>query len=320
MAPTASPSTSAAEQPTLPALPDLPAPVAVPSISDMPTVTVEPAPGGGLPAITTPSDQDGPTTPSAALIALRELTVANEQRAGYKRELFDHWVDADGDGCDTRTEVLAAESLDLVQIDPYGCRVVAGRWYSSYDGVETDNPSDIDIDHVVALAEAWDSGAWAWDAARRKAFANDLTHPETLAAVSSVSNRTKSDKDPADWLPRNETVCLYLTQWVAVKVRWALTVDTRERAALDTNLSRCQDVPAGGPVPEVSIMPVPAPVDIPPTTATDTPVMPPDGTSLDPMFPSCTAAKAAGYGPYRSGVDPEYVWYRDRDGDGVVCE
>jgi micrococcal nuclease len=67
-------------------------------------------------------------------------------------------------------------------------------------------------------------------------------------------------------------------------------------------------------------MPVPAPVDIPPTTATDTPVMPPDGTSLDPMFPSCTAAKAAGYGPYRSGVDPEYVWYRDRDGDGVVCE
>src|SRR6476660_4649868 len=76
-----------------------------------------------------------------------------------------------------------------------------GQWYSAYDGMTTTNPADLEIDHVVALKEAWDSGAFAWDAARQAAYGNDLTDRRTLIAVAASSNQSKGDSDPSNWLP-----------------------------------------------------------------------------------------------------------------------
>jgi uncharacterized protein DUF1524 len=130
------------------------------------------------------------------------------------------WVDADRDCRDTRDEVLAAESLVRVR----GCDIRAGRWRSYYDGVITRDASGFDIDHLVPLAEAWDSGARRWTAATRQRYANDLGDPRTLVAVTASVNRSKSDQDPAKWLPQLGR-CRYVRQWVAVKTRWGLSVD-----------------------------------------------------------------------------------------------
>lgn len=121
---------------------------------------------------------------------------------GYECELFgDGWIDADGDGCDTRREVLIAESTSPAQVDPFGCEVIAGDWVSAYDGYSTDDPTELEIDHVVALSEAWRSGAAAWPEDRRLAFANDLDSPAALVAVTAATNRSKGDRDPASWQP-----------------------------------------------------------------------------------------------------------------------
>jgi len=163
------------------------------------------------------------------------LVVAPElPDAGYDRGLFVHWVDADGDGCDTRCEVLAAERrTDLPGLP-------GGGWLSSYDGQTTGDPSQLDIDHVVALAEAWRSGASGWDPGRMEAFANDLDDPGALVAVTGASNRSKGDADPASWRPSDPgDWCAFATDWTATKVRWGLTADPAEVAALRSILATC---------------------------------------------------------------------------------
>jgi len=163
------------------------------------------------------------------------LVVAPENpRAGYDRGLFEHWTDEDYDGCDTRCEVLEAERrTDLPGL-------AAGGWLSIYEGYTTPDPGELDVDHVVALAEAWDSGAAGWDPARRRAFANDLGEPGALIAVTAATNRSKSDRDPAEWQPPNrEAWCEFATSWVRVKVRWGLTADEAEVRALRNMLSGC---------------------------------------------------------------------------------
>jgi hypothetical protein len=179
------------------------------------------------------------------------LRVAPEgARTGYNRDLFTHWIDEDGDGCDTREEVLIAESRSQAQVDPYGCKVVAGDWFSSYDGLTFSDPSELDIDHVVALAEAWDSGASGWNATRRRAFANDLDRPEALAAVSASSNRSKSDLDPGQWKPTREAAwCQYARDWVTVKKAWDLSADQNEVDDLKVMLRTCNDTAPGGDTP-----------------------------------------------------------------------
>ncbi|MFM8851676.1 MAG: hypothetical protein ACKOGL_00505, partial [Acidimicrobiaceae bacterium] len=98
-----------------------------------------------------------------AKTVLASIKVENEYKSGYRRSLFVHWSDLDGNGCDTREDVLKRDSISKPQVDPYRCYVVAGDWYSKYDGKTLSDRSDVDIDHVVALKEAWDSGAWAWN-------------------------------------------------------------------------------------------------------------------------------------------------------------
>ncbi|MFI1416078.1 HNH endonuclease family protein [Streptomyces sp. NPDC020707] len=171
--------------------------------------------------------------------AVQLLPTASESRDGYQRSSFKHWVDADRDTCNTRAEVLIAESRVEPTIEA-GCKVVAGEWYSYYDGVTLTAPGGLDIDHMVPLAEAWDSGASGWTAARREAYANDLDADRSLVAVTARTNRSKSDQDPADWQPPlADARCTYATDWVATKLRWQLTADDRERAALTELAAGC---------------------------------------------------------------------------------
>jgi hypothetical protein len=225
------------------------------------TTTVRPVPKPGTTSTTRPASPPtttpapGPTTRPTAPVGgadpLAALRVAPEGlRAGYDRDLFQHWIDADGNRCDTREEVLIAESRSPAQIDFYGCKVVAGDWFSAYDGVSIDQPGELDVDHVVALAEAWDSGASAWDGTRRRDFANDLGYAGSLIAVTASSNRSKSDHDPAGWMPpRRESWCSFATDWVAVKVRWNLGADQAEISALRNAFATCALAPPPPPPP-----------------------------------------------------------------------
>ena len=175
---------------------------------------------------------------SAPLVtAIGDLPTSTEVRTGYSRDLFPHWIDADGDGCSTRNEVLISEADDPVTVGS-GCSLSGGRWYSYYDRVSWTNPSDVDIDHMVPLAEAWDSGARSWTTATRQAFANDLGDSRSLVGVTDNVNQAKGDQDPNEWLPTYDR-CRYVREWVAVKHRWRLTVDSAEKAALSSLASSC---------------------------------------------------------------------------------
>ncbi|WNI19189.1 HNH endonuclease family protein [Actinacidiphila sp. ITFR-21] len=188
----------------------------------------------------------GAQEPAAGPVSVRalieRLPVAAEDRTGYERAKFRHWVDADRDGCSTRAEVLLDEAVAAPARGP-GCKLTGGTWFSYYDDTTVDGPSGLDIDHMVPLAEAWDSGASRWDAARRQAYANDLDSPRSLVAVTAKSNRSKADQDVATWLPpAADARCHYLDDWVSVKVRWNLAVDPAERDALERLAGGCPDV------------------------------------------------------------------------------
>lgn len=171
------------------------------------------------------------------MTAISDLPTASEVRTGYARDLFPHWVDADGDGCSTRNEVLIAEADDPVKVGS-GCSLSGGRWYSYYDRVSWTNTSDVDIDHMVPLAEAWDSGARSWTTATRQAYANDLGDYRSLVGVTDNVNQSKGDRDVAEWLPQYDR-CRYLREFVAVKLRWRLSVDSAEKSAMSSLGSGC---------------------------------------------------------------------------------
>lgn len=243
---------------------------------------------------------------------LANLKVSSETAgSSYSRSAFKHWTDADQDGCDTRDEVLGQESKTKIS-----CNLQGGSWVSAYDGVKTKNPSTFDIDHFVPLKEAWESGAHSWNSDTRMRFANDLDYSLSLIAVSASSNRSKSDRDPTSWLPRATGYkCLYVGTWVAVKYRWSLTVDNAEMKILKDTLNVC-GTKAQVPPPSKAKIGMGSSSVAPSNQPTATP---PGG--IDPQFSSCAEAKRNGFtGPYTKGKDPEYFWYQDRDGDGVVCE
>ncbi|MEV1142534.1 HNH endonuclease family protein [Micromonospora sp. NPDC049799] len=177
-----------------------------------------------------------PTGGGNAVQMLEQLAVAKAgSMRGYSREKFPHWRDT-GKNCDVRDTVLKRDGED---IELSGCNVVAGRWESVYDGRAFTDPSDVDIDHMVPLANAWRSGADEWDDAKRGDFANDLDQPQ-LIAVSASSNRAKGDQDPSQWKPANRSYwCQYAENWVTVKHHWRLTVTTAEKAALTEMLEGC---------------------------------------------------------------------------------
>ena len=172
-----------------------------------------------------------------ALSLLGTIRVSRENPTGYQRTKFRHWVDSDGDGCNTREEVLVDESLGKAQVMWPGCKVVAGDWVSRYDGVAVTDPAELDIDHFVPLKEAWDSGAFAWSAAQREQYANDLSDPRALVAVTASTNRSKGEKDPPQWMPpAGSDFCTYLSDWVVVKAHWRLTMDESEYRFIEKRL------------------------------------------------------------------------------------
>ena len=182
----------------------------------------------------------GPVSYKDAKTALNTLKVSDEVRTGYKRTLFKHWTGA-GNGCDSRKAVIIAEAIVKPVVEK-GCVIKGGEWLSIYDNVKVTDASKLDVDHMVPLAEAWDSGASAWDSSKKEMYANDQTDPRHLIAVTGGSNRSKSDQDPADWMPTNKAyACEYLTNWVSIKVRWSLSIDKKEKEFIANALRPCKN-------------------------------------------------------------------------------
>lgn len=262
-------------------------------------------------AVTTPSFA---TTTTSTASLLKKLTVASEHTVGYKRSAFKLWVDRDGNGCDTRKEVLLSEAISKPRKSSH-CSLIGGRWKSTYDNIFFTNQSGLDIDHMVPLSEAWQSGAFRWDTQTRETFANDLGFSRSLIAVSAKTNRVKGDKDPYLWMPPSRRYwCQYVSDWIAIKYRWGLSIDVAEKRDLTQKVSACGKNAR-------TILPLIATRHFSKssTTTTHNSTQGSD-TRLDPRFSSCTKAKSAGYGPYYRGRDSEYSWYRDGDRDGIACE
>jgi Protein of unknown function (DUF1524) len=186
------------------------------------------------PAAATP-----PNIPSAATAQaeLNALSVASEgSMSGYSRDLFPHWIAISG-ACNTRETVLKRDGTNVVVNS--SCYPTSGSWFSPYDGATWHAASDVDIDHVVPLAEAWRSGANAWTTSRRQAFANDLSWPQLIAVTDDV-NQAKGDQDPSDWQPpRSAYRCTYSKIWIRVKYVWGLRLQSAEKSALQSLLNTC---------------------------------------------------------------------------------
>jgi hypothetical protein len=170
---------------------------------------------------------------STAQTELNQLTVRAEgSMSGYSRDLFPHW--SSSGGCTTRQTVLKRDGSNVAVGS--NCQPTSGTWFSQFDGVTLTSASQVDIDHVVPLAEAWRSGARGWTTSTRRSFANDLYWPQ-LIAVSASSNRSKGDQDPADWQPRTAYRCTYARMWIRTKHRWNLSVNSAEKSALQSMLN-----------------------------------------------------------------------------------
>jgi hypothetical protein len=185
--------------------------------------------------------------------AIDSIKVADEVRTGYVRSKFKHWITISRTGqvgCDSRKSVIIDEALIKPTIGK-DCALAGGKWLSIYDNVEVTDAGKLDVDHMVPLAEAWDSGASSWTDLKRQQYANDMTDPRHLIAVTGSSNRSKSDQDPADWVPTNKSyTCEYIANWVSIKARWGLSIDAKEKAALIANLKGCKST-------KIVVIPIP---------------------------------------------------------------
>jgi hypothetical protein len=292
-----------------------------------PAAIVAPTPDVTTPvseATPTPSPTRAPPTPVArpragtALAAVATLAVKGRApRTGYSREAFGQsWRDLDRNGCDQRNDVLRRDLRKIVLKEgTHGCVVLRGRFVSPFTGETIDfrrgvgTSNRVQIDHVVALSDAWQKGAQTWTAEKRERFANDLLE---LVAADAHSNASKGDGDAATWLPpRRAWRCAYVARQVAVKQRYGLWVTSAERDAMRRVLSRCPDEP----LPRAAAVPLggfPEAADRPRAARR---VSGGGATS----FVNCDAVRAAGKAPIRRG-DPGYARHLDRDGDGIGCE
>jgi len=187
--------------------------------------------------------------PIDALAALNNLEVKGRApKTGYARSQFPHWSDPDRNGCDARNDTLKRDLTNITyQVGTRDCKVIAGQLLDPFSGkVITFSTTKvvIDIDHVVALSNAWQTGAAYFDKGKRTQIAND---PLNLLAVDSKLNRQKGDGDAATWLPPSKAFrCEYVARQVAVKAKYGLWVTQPEKVAIDKILSTCvgQKLPA----------------------------------------------------------------------------
>ncbi len=267
-----------------------------------PTTNAASSPTSAPPTTNAPSAGD----PGAAKAQLTVLPVNDSPHSlsGYSRALFPQWLDIDGYGCDARQEVVIEASVTPPVV--HDCKVSSGEWVSAYDGKTTTDPATFDVDHVVPLANAYESGAWSWSTAQRTQYAN---LPIDLWLVSATANRAKGDASPDHWRPPSRAIwCQYAERWVSIKARWHLTMTTSERDALGQMLDTC-GASDGTPIPSTTSLPSAAMTG--PTTTVA-------GTSTV-YYANCAAARAAGAAPLRRG-QPGYRDELDGDHDGVACE
>ena len=159
-----------------------------------------------------------------ALYYYYENIYKNDLGGEYDRDDWGGWIDEDGDGLNTRHEVLAEESLIKPVIS--NNKVISGKWFDKYTGKYFTNPSDLDIDHLVPLKNAYISGASNWSKKKKNRYYNYLKYDNHLIAVSKSANRNKSDKSPVDWLPPNKDYqCEYVREWFKIKTDWGLTIE-----------------------------------------------------------------------------------------------
>lgn len=216
-------------------------PAATPTLIQEPQATstptqVPPSPAGpSTPPSPTPTIAPTPTVPPL------NVTVAPSSIPAYDRDSWRHWTDADSDCQNTRAEVLIDESLAPVRFaNPSACRVISGEWLGLYTDTPVTNASSLDVDHMVPLANAHASGAWAWSPERKRAYANDLTDPNHLIAVTASANRSKGAKGPEEWRPPNQSYwCEYADNWIKTKTTWDLSATPTELVALQEMLETC---------------------------------------------------------------------------------
>ena len=230
----------------------------------------------------------------------------------YDRAEWRHWIDEDGDCQDTRQEVLIEESRIEITFTSDGiCRVSQGQWFGSFTGTTVTEPGELDIDHLVPLANAHRSGGWAWTPDRKKAFANSLDDPDHLIAVISGANRSKGARGPDEWRPPNESYwCEYATDWIRIKHAWDLTATPTEADALQEMLATCDEM-----------------VELTTTVADTSASIPVPTSPAGGLYSTCEEAEAAGEprvqgasGSGRGFPSWKIPGARDGDGDGVVCE
>ena len=251
-----------------------------------------------------------PAADGTALALLEELDEKGRApKTGYDRDSFGWRDDMDRNGCDTRNDILRRDLEDItLKPGTDGCVVLTGTLLSPFSGerVAFDRAaSTVDIDHVVALSDAWQTGAATWDDSTKREFAND---PLNLLAVEASLNRQKGDGDAATWLPpKRESRCEYVARQIAVKDKYGLWVKPAEADAMRRVLGDCDGFPA---VEDAHPWPAPVPASKPTNSSSS-------GGST--YFTNCDAARAAGAAPVHAG-DPGYGKHLDRDGNGVGCE
>ncbi|GAA1458872.1 GmrSD restriction endonuclease domain-containing protein [Williamsia maris] len=308
-----------------------PATTAAPATSSDPISSSEtPAP-----APSTPAQVGSGSAAQSSLTLLNTLAVKGRApRTGYSRAQFGQaWTDdvnVDGghNGCDTRNDILRRDLTSIVaRSGSRGCVVTSGVLADPYTGTRIDfvrgekTSQAVQIDHVVALDDAWQKGAQQLSADTRRDLAND---PRNLQATDGPTNSRKGSGDAATWLPPNRSFrCTYVARQVTVKAAYRLWVTQAEKDAIARVLGSCGAVIAAPVAPSQPTrtqtqtpVPRPAPRYTPPPPAPVAPAIPDGG---DVSYANCAAVRAAGAAPIRVG-DPGYSTKLDRDRDGVGCE
>lgn len=145
----------------------------------------------------------------------------------YNRKAFAHWLDEDNDCQNTRHEILISRSLSPVVLNKKNCLALTGKWQDFYYNEVLLKSSDIDIDHVVPLRHAFDSGASGWDSKRKAIFANDL---ENLVITNKKYNRQKGAQTISTWLPiQKDYACKYVKKWFYIKSKYSLSISKEEK-------------------------------------------------------------------------------------------
>ena len=302
-----------------------PSPATAPAITPTPTSATTPTPPPVAAPTPTPTPAPAPTaTPEKPSVTLLSIVVAPVPGAipRYDRGEWRHWTDEDGDCQDARQEALVAESVSpVVYTNSDQCRVASGAWVGPYTGEQFTDPARLDVDHMVPLGNAHQSGGWAWSPEQKRQYANDLSYGNHLIAVQASANRAKGSRSPAEWKPPVRGYwCQYAVDWIAIKNTWELTAVEPEAEALREMLGTC--------APSQTITVVRAgPIETAEPTPTQLGVTPsPSPTPASP-YASCDDAVAAGElrvqgssGSGRGFPAAKVPSAGDGDGDGVVCE